>query len=456
LLNSKQISRPAYGRYRAITNKTVMDTPQWAALPKELQESLRVVSAVLPFRTNRYVMDELIDWEEPLDDPMFTLNFVQRDMLAPKHYGAMAELLGRGAPETEIKALADRIRLSLNPHPAGQMTHNVPMLDGRPVAGVQHKYRQTVLFFPSQGQTCHAYCTFCFRWAQFIGSKELKFQAGETRELYEYLSRHREVSDLLLTGGDPLIMRTSALSSYLGPLLEDAGGRLEHVETVRIGTKSVAYWPQRFVSDPDADELLELFERIVASGRHLAIMGHYNHPRELSTPIAQEALRRIRNTGATIRMQSPLLRGINDDAKTWSELWKTGVNLGVVPYYMFVERDTGPKAFFEVPLVRAWEIFQQAYQEVSGLARTVRGPSMSSLHGKVALDGVAEVRGERVLCLQFLQARNPDWVRRPFFAEYDENASWLGDLRPAFGEDSFFFEEAAPRGVVRLRQVGQV
>src|SRR5690606_24524444 len=217
---------------------------------------------------------------------------------------------------------------------------NVPSLDGRRLEGMQHKYRETVLLFPSQGQTCHAYCTFCFRWAQFVGMEALKFQTQETADLQAYLQRHREVTDVLVTGGDPLVMRTSALRAYLEPLLE---GRFDHVQNLRIGTKSVAYWPQRFVTDPDADALLALFERIVAAGRHLAIMAHYNHPRELSTPIAQEAVRRIRNTGAQIRMQSPLVRHVNDDPRTWAELWQTGVKLGAIPYYMFVERDTGPQ-----------------------------------------------------------------------------------------------------------------
>jgi hypothetical protein len=108
---------------------------------------------------------------------------------------------------------------------------------------------------------------------------------------------------------------------------------------------------------------------------------------------------------------------------------------------MFVERDTGPKNYFEVPLTRAWEIFTEAYKQVSGLARTARGPSMSATPGKVLVSGVTSVKGEEVLALQFLQARNPDWVGRPFFAKYDASATWLDDLEPAFGESEFFFEE---------------
>ena len=122
-------------------------------------------------------------------------------------------------------------------------------------------------------------------------------------------------------------------------------------------------------------------------------------------------------------------------------MWRTQVQLGLIPYYMFVARDTGAKHFFEIPLVEAYEIFRTAYSKVSGLARTVRGPSMSADPGKVAITGTPEIRGQKVISLQFLQARNPDWVMKPFYATYDEQATWLDELRPAFGEERFFFEE---------------
>ncbi|MCY4190447.1 MAG: hypothetical protein OXD42_03825, partial [Rhodospirillaceae bacterium] len=113
----------------------------------------------------------------------------------------------------------------------------------------------------------------------------------------------------------------------------------------------------------------------------------------------------------------------------------------IIPYYMFVEWDTGPRQYFEVPLVRCWETFRGAIQQVSGLGRTVRGPSMSATPGKVEVTGVQEVAGEKVFVLRFLQGRVPDWVGRPFFAKFDPEATWLDQLEPAFGQNSFFFED---------------
>ena len=107
---------------------------------------------------------------------------------------------------------------------------------------------------------------------------------------------------------------------------------------------------------------------------------------------------------------------------------------------MFVVRDTGAQHYFGVSLVKAEEIFRTAFRQVSGLARTVRGPSMSATPGKVHVLGMSEVNGQKVMALQLLQGRESEWVGKPFFAKYDESAIWLDDLEPAFGE-KFFFED---------------
>jgi hypothetical protein len=109
---------------------------------------------------------------------------------------------------------------------------------------------------------------------------------------------------------------------------------------------------------------------------------------------------------------------------------------------MFVERDTGPRDYFEVPLARALEIFNEAYKQVSGLCRSIRGPSMSATPGKVVVDGVATINGQKLFVLKFLQARDPEWVGRLLFAKFDPEATWLDDLEPAFGEEEFFFSDA--------------
>jgi len=412
--------------------------PQIQQMSEETQFQMEVVGNVLPFKTNNYVVEQLIDWDNVPNDPMYVLTFPQKGMLSPEHYDKMASTLRSGADKKEIARVANDSRLQLNPHPAGQMELNVPQLkDGTKLYGMQHKYDETCLFFPSQSQTCHAYCTFCFRWPQFVGMDEMKFAMREGEQLVQYLKEHPEISDVLFTGGDPMIMKASMFSVYTDALLD---AKLPNLKTIRIGTKAVSYWPYKFLTDSDADETLKNFEKIVKSGTHLAIMAHFNHLAELSTDPIKEAIKRIRNTGAQIRTQSPLLAHINDDADMWAKMWQKQVSLGCIPYYMFVVRDTGAQQYFGVPLVKAEKIFRTAFRKVSGLARTVRGPSMSATPGKVHVLGVSEINGQKVMALQLLQGRESEWVGVPFFAKYDENAIWLDDLKPAVGE-RFFFED---------------
>ena len=425
-------------RFQVYTDRQLDKIEPLQKLSAEQRFEMRVVASVLPFRVNQYVIDELIDWDNVPNDPIFQLTFPQRGMLEPADYDLMAQALRDELPRAEITQLAREIQARLNPHPAGQQEMNVPMLDGEALDGMQHKYRETVLFFPSQGQICHSYCTFCFRWAQFIGDKELRFASNEADSLHRYLAQDKNITDLLITGGDPMVMKTRHVVNYLEPLLKP---ELEHMQTVRIGTKALTFWPQRFVTDDDAQELLDLFKKLVDGGKHIAIMAHFNHWREMVTTIVREAIRRIRATGAVIRAQAPLVQHINDDPDVWVRMWRTQVRLGIIPYYMFVERDTGAKRYFEVPLVRAFEIYREAIQQVSGLARTARGPSMSAGPGKVEIQSIIELNGEKVFVLRFIQGRNPDWVQQTFFAKYDENATWYDDLVPAFGEEKFFFTD---------------
>ena len=433
-------------RFRAYTAKHLDALTARAGLDASERLAVRAVATVLPFRTNAYVAEELIDWDAAPDDPIYRLVFPQADMLPEADVRRLGGLLARGAPDDEVRATAHQVRMRLNPHPAGQLMLNAPSLDGRPLPGLQHKYPETVLFFPRQGQTCHAYCTYCFRWAQFVDEPELKMATDDVETLVAYLAVHPEVTSVLITGGDPMIMGEAVLRRYIGPLLNDP--RLDHIESIRIGTKSLAYWPQRFVTDPDADATLALFEEVEQAGKSLAIMAHFSHPRELEPPILATAVQRIRRTGAVIRAQAPLIRSINDDAESWRSMWRTEVRMGMVPYYMFVERDTGPQDYFAVPLARAYEIFRDAYQGVSGLCRTVRGPSMSATPGKVCVDGITRIAGLDVFTLRMIQARDPKLVGTPFFAKFDPNATWLTDLEPVFAPRFPF--EPAPEGLPDL------
>lgn len=440
--------RAAPPQLRVYGKAHIESLPQLQGLDPEHRLQMRAVAEVLPFRVNQYVIENLIDWENVPNDPMFQLTFPQPGMLTPGDLRTIRDLVAGNAPAARIAEAARRIQLSLNPHPAGQKDLNVPRAEsGRPVPGMQHKYRETVLFFPMAGQTCHSYCTYCFRWPQFVGLDDMKFASKEAAGLVDYLREHNEVTSVLFTGGDPMVMRTELLEQYIQPILD---ADLPHVASIRIGTKAPAYWPYRFTHGPDADSLLRLVDRVRQSGRDMALMAHFSVKRELETDVARQAVSRLVNAGATVRCQAPLIRHVNDNAENWRDMWRLQVRLGAIPYYMFVERDTGARNYFEVPLRRAYEIFTGAYSQVTGLARTVRGPSMSCTPGKVMVEGIAEVAGEKVFVLKMIQGRDPAWVNQVFFARFDEHATWMDQLQPAWGQSDFFFDPE----LRRIQQTG--
>ena len=418
--------------YRAYNIKTFKElNKEKKYLPQKEIEEIEIASLVFPFKVNNYVLS-LIDWGNYKDDPIFRLVFPQKEMLKEKDYEKLLKNLN---DKDKLKQVVYEIRMSLNPHPAGQK-ENIPEINGKKLEGSQHKYKETILFFPKQGQTCHAYCSFCFRWPQFTGISELKFASKEVEVLIDYIKANPTITDILFTGGDPLVMSSKLLRAYIEPILK---ANIPHLKNIRIGSKVLGFWPYRFVSDPDSEDLLNLFKEIVDNGYHLAFMAHFNHYKELQTEVLEKAVKNIQSTGAIIRTQAPVLRHINASSEVWEKMWKKQVSLEMIPYYMLMPRDTGAKHYFEIPLFEAWKIYKGAISKVSGLARTVRGPSMSATPGKIGVVGVSEINGKKVFVLNMLQAKNPELVDIPFFAKFDEKATWIDELKPAFA-DKFIFE----------------
>jgi KamA family protein len=433
-------------RYKAISLQSLDKLAERIPQLKQHLDDIKLAGLIFPFKASPYYVDELVDWnaEDVREDPFYKLIFPTMDMLSTEHQAKLRAAKAAGDPSKLIATVAD-IREDLNPHPAGQKELNAPKKEE--LTGVQHKYSETVLVFPAAAQTCHAYCTYCFRWAQFIGDEELRFAQKEADSLFNYIGEHPEVSDILMTGGDPMIMKTKSLAQYLEPLTDPTF--LPHLKNIRIGTRSLSFWPQRFTTDDDADELIELLRRVrEVGGRHVAIMAHLGHVRELSTDKFQQAVNRIQKEAfATIRSQSPIMRGINDDAEVWAEKWRKEVSMGIIPYYMFMARDTGAQQYFDVPLVRAQRLYSDAIRNCSGLIRTARGPSMSCTPGKVEVTGVEEILGHKAFVLRFLQCRDENWIGRTFFAKYDEKAVWFDDLEPLPGMQLPWDERGLPRAL---------
>ncbi|MBF0369379.1 MAG: lysine 2,3-aminomutase [Magnetococcales bacterium] len=428
--------------YSLMHRSDLVDLQQLKTLPAGVLKQIETVSRVFPFRANAHIL-RLIDWQAVPDDPIFKMIFPEKDCVPPSIYQTLSRLdTVETISPSQKKDLLAELTISMNPDPS-QQSQNIPLFAGEPLNGVQHKYQETVLAFPHAGQTCFAFCTYCFRWEQFIQGAQSKHKLAphDIPRWIDYLKSQLQVTDVVLTGGDPLFMNASQLSDYLLPLLQSD---LDHITNIRIGTKSLGFWPNRFLQDPDTPELLALFKQVVDRGKHLTLLANVNHPRELEPDEAREAIQVVRRLGVVIRTQSPLLAGINDQVATLKQLWESEIKLGCIPYYLFLPRDTGAKGRFEISIDKALHLVQQVYGQVSGLAKTVRAPVMSTQYGKVQVLGTRWLGGKKRFVFQYLQARDPHLTRMPFFARFDADATWFDQLEPAEAFDGFLFRGERP------------
>ena len=326
------------------------------------------------FRANTYYLG-LIDWDDP-EDPI-------RKIVVP----AMDELLEDGL---------------LDPSDEGSVTV---------VRGTEHKYSTTAVLLVSQ--VCGTYCRFCFRKRLFMAEND-EVSLDISRGL-EYIRAHPEIDNVLLTGGDPLILGTGRIEQILRQLRA-----IPHVKIVRFGTKLPAFNPYRILDD---GRLCEVISRFSQKDRRIYVMAHFNHPREL-TDAAVEGIARLLDSGAVVVNQTPLLRGVNDDPDVLADLFNKLSYIGAPPYYLFQGRPTSGNRAFKVPLREGHEIFEQAKRRMSGLAKRARY-AMSHATGKIEIVGFLDGR----IVLKYHQAKNPGDLGRLFALPYREGACWLDDLQ---------------------------
>ena len=140
-----------------------------------------------------------------------------------------------------------------------------------------------------------------------------------------YVEENPQIDSVLITGGDPMIMKTKFLRQYIEPLMN-----IPHLNSIRVGTKAIAYWPYRFTEGEDADDLLRLIGEVRKAGKNFAVMAHSSHPVEFSTEVSQLAVKRLIDAGAVVRCQAPLIKRVNDHPDIWAALWRKQVALGAV------------------------------------------------------------------------------------------------------------------------------
>jgi KamA family protein len=229
----------------------------------------------------------------------------------------------------------------------------------------------------------------------------------------EYIRKHIELTNILLTGGDPLILSTQKLGRTLHALR-----KIDHINIIRIGTKMLSFNPFRIINDP---ALLEMLNTYSIPGKRIYVMTHFNHPREITNE-AIKAVDLLIKAGVVLCNQTPLLKGINDDHEVLAELLRKLSFVGVAPYYIFQCRPTLGNKLFSVAIEDGFEIFEKARMKCSGLAKRARFV-MSHSTGKIEIVGKTD---ERVY-FRYHRAANPEEKARFMVFKRNPEAYWFDD-----------------------------
>ncbi|KKM19073.1 hypothetical protein LCGC14_1659310 [marine sediment metagenome] len=282
--------------------------------------------------------------------------------------------------------------------------------DNTIIVGLQHKYAQTVLVLTTQ--QCFGYCRYCFR-RRFVG-QEPSEAVADYPAVAAYIRGHPEISNVLLTGGDPLTLDSDRLGGIIDQLLP-----IPHVTSIRFGTRAIAFAPDRF-RDP---KLLAQFDRIRSAGKACVVVTHINHASEISGE-AESVVDGLRRADVQLLNQAVLLNGVNDDPDVLTALFEKIQSLGIHPYYLFQARPVLGACHFQVPLDRGIAIVHAVNSRLSGIQKMFRF-IMSHRSGKIEiLDLAADGR----LHMRYHQSPDPMQVGRVFSRPYRRGACWLDDL----------------------------
>ena len=377
---------PGNGQKKAKSPKYLTKLAQIPQLSEVERSDLEKVNEQFVFRTNDYYQS-LIDWNDP-DDPI-------RRIVMP-----------------DIQELDDWGQLDASNEEKYTK-----------VKGLEHKYTSTALLLVNE--VCAAYCRFCFRKRLFMDENDEVTK--DISEGLEYIRKHKEITNVLLTGGDPMIMSTSKLEPIIKQIRE-----IDHVKIIRIGTKIPAFNPHKIVNDPSLHEMIKTYS---TDEKKIYIMAHFNHPREL-TEIAVKGLNMLMQSGAIVVNQTPLIKGVNDDPDVLAELFNRLSFMGVPPYYVFLCRPTLGNEPFAIPVEDGYEIFEKARNKCSGLAKRAR-LVMSHETGKVEMVGMSDGQ----VFFKYNRSANVENDGKLLVFESNPDAYWFDDYEEAFMELSGEYAE---------------
>ncbi len=402
---------------------------------------------VYRFMATKHILNT-INWNDYENDPNYYLIFPQPGMI---NKDDVQKYLSAKTDE-ERAQVVEAYQLKTNPHD-GKQKLNKPFFyndEGQLeiLEGSQHKYPPIKLILDAGTQNCFAFCTYCFRHAQVRGDEDM-FVQHHIEQVHNYLKKHKEITDILITGGDGGYISFERLKKYVTPLMEDE--ELLHIRTLRIGSRAITFHPEFLLGDK-FKKILELLKTVVENGIQVVWMSHISTPGELLNPGALAAIKRLKNYGLNVKSQSPIMNSISlykdengkvdvdRSAQNWIDLGNIMAMVGIGFHSMYCARPTGEHHHFTAPLADITKVFSKIYRSLASINRPSRYITMTSSAGKTSLMGTAEINGEKVFALKFNEARNMEWMDRVYFAEYDEQENTIEKLKP-YKADSYFYEE---------------
>jgi lysine 2,3-aminomutase len=317
-------------------------------------------------------------------------------------------LIDKNDDEDPIKKLAVPLshekQLEGSYDTSGEKTNTV-------LPGLQHKYKETAVILATS--ECAMYCRHCFR-KRLVG-RDTDEVIQDIQSVVDYIAEHREINNVLITGGDPFILSNEEIEEFLIPLVG-----IDHLDFIRFGTRVPVTFPKRILSDENLTKMLKSYSN---DKTRIYIVTQFNHPREI-TESAIQACRQLQDAGMIISNQTVLLKGVNDDSDTMAELQKGLVRIGVVPYYIFQCRPVKRvKKQFQVPLHEACKIIDETRAKLDGHTKRFRF-IMSHPSGKIEVLGMNEGK----FLFRYHQAKDSRNYGRIFTRKVDRTATWLDDL----------------------------
>jgi lysine 2,3-aminomutase len=352
---------------------SISELKKFVDLSADQEEQIKQAIKVHPMRVSLYYLS-LINWEDP-HDPI-------RKMAVP----AAEELNSDGYYDTSGEA------------------------ENTKMPGLQHKYSETALILVTN--RCATYCRYCFR-KRLIGlpNNEILKRFGDAAN---YIDRHEEINNVLISGGDPLVLKTAILEKFLKVL-----SKIDHLSFVRFGSRVPVTLPAR-LCDP---KILALFKKYSKSNKRFYVVTQFNHPREI-TPQSIKAVSNLIETGVLLSNQTVLLRGVNDDPDTLAAMMNDLASIGVAPYYVFQCRPVKRvKSHFQVPICEGLRIIEKAKATCNGHSKRFKYV-MSHKTGKVEILGIMD--GE--IYFKYHEAKDRENLGLMFKRRVNEEAGWLDDF----------------------------